>query len=700
MRGEARLAGLHLACLDRPPAVEFLMLTMCPSRCLLAAATLAMLLVAAAPAAAQDPHLPELSLEELLGVQVQPVFGASERLQPVTEAPASVTIITADDIRRYGYTTLADILRGVRGFQVTNDRNYSYVAVRGFGLPGDYNTRVLLLVNGHRINDNLYDQASIGGELGLDVAMIARVEIIRGPASSLYGTSAFFAVVNIITQTGDSLTGASLDVDLGTLGTAMARASAGRVLANGVSFVAAARAERSRGMDRLYFPEFDGGDSLGIAEDLDAERELSAYGQLQWSGLTLTGTAGTRRRAVPTASYGSLFNSQDPKESTTDTRVMLHASYARVARATRLVANLSFDHLAYRGTYPYEGDVDSGEPAIVVNDDGADGTRWGASLQGTRALPWRQTFTAGGEATANVTQRQWTRYVPDIWPGIETNASTTQAALYVQDEIRVRPWLLLNGGLRHDRYQRFARTTPRAAVIVIPTASQSFKYLYGRAFRAPNAYELHYYPLTASDALLPESIATHEFVWEQYAGEWLRTSVSAYRSNARDLIVLREIELDPSLPTSFSNLAFANHGELRAHGFELEAEVRTKRGLQLLGSATIQNAIDESNVRLVNSPAQAANLRGSAPLFGGTWSAEVQYLGERKTLTGEALDTVFLAHASLSVPLGASLTLAATVRNLFAERYLDPASPEHDVNAIEQNGRALRVGVRWSLARW
>jgi outer membrane receptor protein involved in Fe transport len=81
-------------------------------------------------AAQAKPHLPDLNIEDLMGLGIQRVFGASERLQPVTEAPASVTIVTADDIRRYGYRTLGEILGGVRGFYVTNDRNYSYVGVR------------------------------------------------------------------------------------------------------------------------------------------------------------------------------------------------------------------------------------------------------------------------------------------------------------------------------------------------------------------------------------------------------------------------------------------------------------------------------------------------------------------------------------------------------------------------------------------
>ena len=111
----------------------------------------------------------------------------------------------------------------------------------------------------------------------------------------------------------------------------------------------------------------------------------------------------------------------------------------------------------------------------------------------------------------------------------------------MQDEIRLRPWLIVNGGLRHDRYASFNRTTPRGAVIVMPSANHSIKYLYGRAFRAPNAYELYYYR-DASAYLQPESIATHEWVWEAYFGERVRTAVSTYRYRASQLVDLRIVD--------------------------------------------------------------------------------------------------------------------------------------------------------------
>src|SRR5690606_10465841 len=103
---------------------------------------LAMALVLPRAGLAQAP-LTELSLEELMQLDAGQVFGASERLQPVTEAPASVSFITADEIARFGYRTLADILRSVRGMYVSDDRNFSFLGIRGFGKPGDYNSRIL-----------------------------------------------------------------------------------------------------------------------------------------------------------------------------------------------------------------------------------------------------------------------------------------------------------------------------------------------------------------------------------------------------------------------------------------------------------------------------------------------------------------------------------------------------------------------------
>ncbi len=125
-----------------------------------------------------------LSLEELTATKVDTVYAASKYEQKTTEAPSSVSIITQDEIQRYGHRTLADVLQSVQGFHVSNDRNYAFLGARGISL-GDFNSRVLLLVDGHRVNNNLTDGAFIDTAFLLDVDLIDRVEIIRGPGTTV-----------------------------------------------------------------------------------------------------------------------------------------------------------------------------------------------------------------------------------------------------------------------------------------------------------------------------------------------------------------------------------------------------------------------------------------------------------------------------------------------------------------------------------
>src|SRR5437879_1245237 len=103
----------------------------------------------------KQADLSGMSLEELAKLKVDTVYGASKFLQKANDAPASVTVVTAEQIQKFGYRTLADLLRAVPGFYVIYDRNYTYVGVCGLSRPGDYNARILFLLARHRVNDNV-----------------------------------------------------------------------------------------------------------------------------------------------------------------------------------------------------------------------------------------------------------------------------------------------------------------------------------------------------------------------------------------------------------------------------------------------------------------------------------------------------------------------------------------------------------------
>jgi outer membrane receptor for ferrienterochelin and colicins len=615
-----------------------------------------------------------------------------------------VSFITAQEIARYGYRTLADILRSVRGLYVTNDRNFSFVGTRGFGKPGDYNSRILLLINGHRVNDNIFGQAQLGAELGLDPAMFERVEIIRGPASSLYGDSAFFAVVNVITRSGASLGGPTLTVESGTLGTQLVRANTGHLFASGLDIALSGTYEHSDGVSRLFFPTYDSPDTNnGIADGLDAEGVKQLYGRLNYRGLTVTTMYGTRRREVPTASSGSLFNQQFWPEQTTDRHALVDADYGRSLGDTRITVRASYDRFSYLGQYPFAVEPD-GAPTMV-GQNSALGARWSASAGVTRSFLRRHTLRAGVEFIDNVHQNQRGDFINDPVPFFEISHSSTQQALYVQDELKLGPWFILNGGLRYDRYEQFDRVTPRAALIVLPSSVQSFKYLYGGAFRAPNEYELNtVFFGDRVNLLRPEAIDTHEFVWERYINDRLRTSVSTYWYKADRLIT-------PVLDDSaFLGASFVNQGQVRAKGLELETQMRLKGESRALVSYALQQAVDQqTDDELPNSPRHVAKARISLP--GPTprsfVSVEAQYLSSRGTLPrpdgngGFTLPGTVAAAATANItvvqPLARSWELFGTVRNVFDTKYDDPVSDQHLQESIEQNGRTARIGLTWKI---
>ena len=307
----------------------------------LASAALSFAVLMSSRALAQDggvkPAQP-LSLEETLE---KPVVGASKYEQRPAQAPAAVSVVTAEDIELHGYRTLADILWSLRGVYITDDRNYQYFGARGLGIPGDLNSRVLLLVDRHRLNDTIFDTAAIGLDSPIDVEIIDRVEFIRGPSSSLYGSNALFGVINVITKYGLDQHGVKGRIETGALASpaqydsTRAWVSGGQMFDNGLDAYVAASGAWRRGAEQLHFAEFDGlNGSDGVARGLDGEKYGSVFGKVSWIDLKLTGGFQGRRKDVPTASYDSVFG--DPREYTYDGHAFADLAYTRRFSLTSL----------------------------------------------------------------------------------------------------------------------------------------------------------------------------------------------------------------------------------------------------------------------------------------------------------------------------------------------------------------------------
>jgi len=644
------------------------------------------------------PDLSKLSLEQLVDLKIDSVYGASAYLQKVTEAPSSVTIVTAEQIRRYGFRTLADVLRSVRGFYVTYDRNYSYVGVRGFSRPGDYNARVLLLIDGHRLNDNVFGSALIGSEFPLDIALIERLEIIRGPSSSLYGTSAFFAVINVITRDTQQVRGTEIAGAVSSLETGQGRVSYGHHYSNDVGVVFSGTLYKSKGQERLFYKEFDSPDTNnGMAEHADHDGATQLLGTASYRGFRLQGLYGTRDKRVPTASFETVFD--DPRTGTIETQGYIDLSYRRdLHSGWHLASRGYYDRYGYDGDYVYEN-ADGGPPATIVNKDFARGVWWGAELTASRRIA-RHTLAVGSEFRDNLRQDQYNYDQETQLQHLDDRRHSTNWAVFVQDEFTLGEKLRLNLGARHDQYDTFGGTTnPRIGAIYNPAPKTTLKLLYGQAFRAPNAYELFWHQTDLAKAnpdLHPETNRTSEFVLEQYVGHHLQLTTTAFHYAVKGLITQQTDPLDQLL-------VYNNVDTVKADGVEVELEGKWRNGLEGVVDYTLQHSRNaQTQVALTNSPTHVAHVNVIAPLgrpglFAGI---ELGYLSSRRTIAGGSVGAAAVANVTFfKQRVARGLDVSASLYNLFGTRYSDPASEEFRQDSIAQDGRTARVWLTLTFPR-
>jgi len=642
---------------------------------------------ASEPGEGYQKNLKDLSLDELMNIEVATVYGASKYEQKVTEAPSSVSIVTADEIKKYGYRTLADILRSLRSFYVTYDRNYSYLGVRGFGRTGDYNSRFLVLVDGHRINDNVYDSVSIETGFILDIDLIERIEVVRGPSSSLYGSNAFFGIINIITRSGQDLHGVEASGEAGSFDTYKGRFSFGNKFGNGVEMIFSGSLFDSKGQD-LFFKEFnDPATHNGIAQGCDYDRNYSLFSKLSYHDFTLEGAYVSRTKGIPTASYETDFN--DPRNRTVDESGYMDLKYEHdFQNQLRIMGRLFYDVYKYYGDYIYSG---------VVNKDFAKGEWWGGEVMVNKTLWERHKLTIGAEYQVNSKQNQWNFNEDPFEMLLDDRRQSERWALYIQDEFKVLKNLILNAGVRYDHYDEFGGTTnPRLALIYTPFEKTAFKLLYGTAFRIPNVYELYYSvsPQKGNPDLKPEGITTYELVYEQYLGKTIRMTFAGFYNRITDLIDSQKDRTDKLW-------VFKNADKIKAKGFEAELEGHWESGLKGRISYTFQNVKDEGlGETPVNSPKHLAKFNLIMPLIHDKvfTGMEVQYTSKRKSLAGNYTEDFFVTNVTVfTQKLLKGLEISGSVYNLFDKKYRDPGSGEHRQDVIEQDGRSFRCKLTYTF---
>jgi outer membrane receptor protein involved in Fe transport len=354
---------------------------------------------------------------------------------------------------------------------------------------------------------------------------------------------------------------------------------------------------------------------------------------------------------------------------------------------SQLSVRAYFDNYYYWGVYPYEGED-------TFDKDNAE------TIGGEVKFIWD--VLPNNRITAGVDYKNIRRADYKYWDEYEVynefDAPYQMLSFYLQDELQFSSKLSFYLGLRHDNYIDVENSlSPRIGIIYNPWQDHTFKLLYGKAFRAPNAYERKYEDpfygfKTNPNGLSPEIAATHEFIWDYKISKILTSSTSIYFYRITDLIDQTEDPEDEFL-------YFSNFGETEAYGADinLEARLNTNSGSYLRYS--YQNAKDESSNTLTNSPSHLLKLGVYHKVFSPINIAfEYKYSTKRITVYETETEPIHLAKVNVFTDqILDHFKLSFSVNNLFDNTIKHPGGWEHYQPSIIQFRRNYNISINYGL---
>lgn len=660
-------------------------------------ALLALLWAGTAAAQTYDAEEEELTLAYGDKTSVSIATGIQ---QEIARAPAVATVITAHDIEAMGATDLDQALESVPGLHVSVSSQAGNPIYSFRGIHTGYNPQVLMLVNGVPItNVFLGNRSQAWG--GMPLENVARIEVIRGPGSALYGADAVSGVINIITKTAADIQGTEYGVRAGSFKSRDAWIQHGGALGplEAAFYLRVGHTDGQKGIirqdgqsaiDKLIGTNASlaPGPVNAVRNALDARADLSFE---QWRF-----RAGFQQREVGIGT--GLAESLDPNGRAPTSRLYLDLTYQNARWAPNWdvsgvigyydirekpgdPAYMLFPAGAFGGTFP-NGVIGNpghserhGHASISAFYSGFDHHRLrlgsGFRIEDLYETKETKNFKLGAdgfpEPLGGIVDVSGT---PDVYL---TPHKRDLAYLFVQDEWNVAKDWTLTAGVRHDRYSDFGSTTnPRLALVWDAAYNVIVKAMHGRAFRAPSFTEQYSInnPVTIGNPRLqPETIETNELAISWQPVDTLQTSLSLFHYRMRDII---QFVPDASGATA------QNTGDQTGRGLELEATWDATRKLRLSGSFSLQHSTDEASGQDAGlAPHRRLFVRADwrfAPLW--QLGTTINHVADRKRQPGDARPQIAdytTLDLSLRRELAGGWTVSAMLLNLFNQDAREPS---------------------------
>ena len=652
------------------------------------------------PLAAQTAPRPEppktldlaSELDEI--VNTDQIGAASKHVQDVASAPADVVVIRASELKALGYRTLGDALGGVLGLRGNADHAYQGLGAAGGYILGDQNTRILILLDGHALNSPAeVGSSKVGEDFGLPLELVDHIEVVRGPASSLYGNNAFQALVNVVSTsaagTGRGFQGA---VSAGSRGLSELWAQQ-TVRLGGVTTSLMVSGFQRKGT-ALDLPELQ---PQALPADADREERQSAYLYVKGSDWSLAASALSRVQHLASGPYGSVAG--DPANFYRNRRLSGDFKWEPSTGDVKWMFRLFGDRNEF---------FDSFTSGAAPTQDRDPDRSVGLEAQGRTALSPTLSLTFG-------TEQQFHRYNgvytdPDPSANVVTEVAYSVGNTYLEGNwhptgnwnvvagLQRADWRpsqirSLSGGVWQDQERdSISRLTPRLSVIWKSEAKDVLKFIYGQGFRFPTIFE-RYYTDGSTQApnpyMKPEVITSEQVSWSRkWSPQWTSHLAAS----------LYTLESAITAGSDSGGLfQYQNSGQ-RWQGRAVEAEASWHHGATEVSGGAGWYQWQNQGVNLANIATWNGLVK--AIRHAGAWSLA----GEARYLSGrENPDTLTRVPANWTLRASVRRELAfgwtqLTVEDLTDSRRRDLVAPEYTpVTWMAADGRALRVvvGVRF-----